>query len=283
MSGRVRRLMSKGVAGIALLPLIVWAIIVVYPLFWMVVTSFKTEREISLSFATLPAVPQVQNWQEAWQGYYGIPLYRHVGNSVITALPALVGVIAFCSLCGYSMTKLRLPGSRFLQGLLLVAISVPIHSVIVPLYTLMRKFHLVDTYVGLSLAYVAYHLPFAVTLIASYYRSFPDEILDAARTDGCSEWQAFWRVSFPMSKGALSSVAIISFLAIWNELLLSLILVSEPTMRTVQPAVASYRGEYMPHWGVVLAALTIVTIPPLVVYLIFQREITKGMTVGALR
>jgi len=161
--------------------------------------------------------------------------------------------------------------------------AIPVHAIILPLYYFFQSMGLINNYLGLIIAYVTLNIPFSVILLSSYFREFPDELLEAARIDGCNEARMFFNIVFPISKGAISTVLIVALINTWNELLLSMVVMSDMSLKTIPAGLIIYQGQYRSEWGYLFAAMLSASIPIIILYFIFQRNIIKGMTLGAVK
>jgi ABC-type glycerol-3-phosphate transport system permease component len=250
----------------------------------MVLSALKLEREITLYPLALPSSLHPENFVDAWSGgLSNTAIGRYFVNSVIvTALTVPVLLLA-AAMAGYGLARFRAVGSRFYFGALLVLVAVPAQAFLLPLWFLMGDLGLRNNYLGLVLVYVALGLPFSVVLLRSFFRSFPHEIVEAALVDGCSQFTAFWRVVLPVSRGALASVAINNMVWIWNELLFALLLMNKVDMKTMPLGISTFTSEYTVDWRLTYAALVIASLPPVVLFLLLQRHVTKGMTLGSVK
>jgi raffinose/stachyose/melibiose transport system permease protein len=269
---------------LAVVLLCVGAVIQLYPLFWMLMSAVKPESEITLAPLAPPTSIHLENFVDAWLGGVSkAPIGRYFLNSLaVTALSVPI-LLLMAAMAGYGLARFRSIGSGVYLGVLLILIAVPAHAFLLPLYFLMAELGLTNNYLGLVFVYVALGLPFSALLLRSFFMSFPNEILEAAMVDGCTQFGAFWRVVLPVARGALVAVAINNILWIWNELLFALVLMSRAEMKTLPLGIATFRSEYTVDWRLTYAALVIASLPPLIMFILLQRHITKGMTLGAVK
>lgn len=265
-------------------PLIVWAVIQVYPILWTVYTSFKTTPEIVKNVWSFPVSFYLENYVRAWStGQYGITIGTFFKNSVIVTVISLIFLSIVPALAAYSISKLRLPGRTFIIIVIVSLIAIPIHSVIIPLYYFISSLNFVNTYVGLILVYVAFNIPFSVLLLQSFFRQFPDEIIEAAKIDGANEIKTFFYCVLPNTKGAIAAVMIVAFINTWNEFLFALIIMKDSTMQTLPVGLLMFKGRYSIDWGPLMAGITCVSIPAIIFYFLFQKNIVRGMTMGSIK
>lgn len=273
MESRSRNLARYGI----IVPIIC---LVGYPLVWMILSSLKTNFEIFANPWGLPSEFLYQNWSQAWvTGKLG----TYYLNSIVVTLASVCLVLVVSSLAGFAFARLEFYGRDFFLYLLLMGLVINPIVVLIALYKLLRDMKLLNTYLGLILPYTGWGLALSIYLLRSFFLAIPEELQDAARIDGCSVFGVFWRIMLPLIKPALLTVAIINTINYWNELLLALIFMQTPAMRTLPAGLIFFSGEYVTNYSLVLAGLSIATFPILVVYFIFQRRMIAGLMMGALR
>ncbi len=276
-SRRVRPLVARGVV---LTVLACGAITVFFPFFWMAVTSFKTAPEIQrVPLQVLP--DHFTHWQNYRDVFTRAPFARYLLNSAIVASTAAISSLLVSSLAGYGFAKFRFPGRDvFFLGIVGI-LMVPFQSVVVPLYMWVNRLGLLDTYLGI----VAPDLVsvFGIFLIRQAVEVIPNDYLDAARIDGCSELQIFYRVILPSIKPALATLLIIKFMWNWNELFWPLIAVNSPQMRTVTIGLTSFTNMYFIEYHLLTAAAVISILPILVIFLALQRWVVQAVVMSGLK
>ncbi len=269
---------------------VVWTVLSFFPLIWMYYSSLKSAEELAKN-KWLPTLdPRWQNYVEAWTGVieredgvqgFVIPISRYFLNSVVVSSGSLLLSLLLGSVAAYALARRPVVGSKAIMGMLVLALAIPTHALVLPIFAMEQDLGLTSTYPGLILPYVAFGLPFAVLLLVAYYRTFPTEIEDAARIDGCSTLAVFWRVVLPMSKGPHVAIGVLLLNGFWNEFLYALILMNDPLMKTFPPGLRAFAGEWYTPFNIILAGLVVATTPILVLFLIFQRQVTRGMDLGA--
>lgn len=279
-----RRLWMK-IGGIAILVVLIgWAIIELFPIVFMFFNSVKTNAEIMRNPFGFPATPRFLNYVEAWQGgKLGVPIARYFLNSLFVTTGTLAMLMFTGSLAGYALARYKFPLAGLATASLVWALAIPIHATLIPVFHFLGSLGLRNNYFGLIGVYTAFWLPFTITIMVAYFESFPRALEEAARIDGCTDFGAFWRIVLPVSRGALASIAIINIVGIWSELLFAYVLMNKPEVRTLPVGIVSFRGQYEVAWNLIFAGLSIASIPTLVFFLVFQRQITKGMTMGAIK
>jgi multiple sugar transport system permease protein len=207
---------------------------------------------------------------------------KYFGNSLLVAVIVTAGNLVFCSALGYALAKLRFPGRKLLFLLVLGMLMVPGMAVFVPQFVLVSNLNLVDTYAGLVLPFLAG--PFGVFLMRQYLLSLPDELIEAARVDGAGEFRIFWRIVLPLSRPALATLGILTFLASWNNFLWPLVVATTEDKYTLPVALALYSvGQNRINFGLALAGAVVVVLPVLLVFLLLQRYFLRGIATTGLK
>lgn len=267
------------VAGVSHAMLTLWCLIVILPLLWTIMTSFKTTSEIFASPFALPTSWNLKNYINAWTtagiGNYFI-------NSVIVVGAALVIVMMLGSMCAYVLARFAFRGSRTIYYLMLAGLTFPIFLAIVPLFFTLRNFGLLNTLPGLIITYVAFALPFTVFFLFSFFKALPNEIAEAAALDGAGEWRTFFQVMMPMAKPGLSSVLIFNFLGLWNQFLIPVALNTNTKNYVLSQGLAAFASQagYAVDFGILFAAVVITVVPVLIIYIIFQRQLQGSVSQG---
>ncbi|MEV7286141.1 carbohydrate ABC transporter permease [Streptomyces sp. NPDC093252] len=273
--GSVLNVFSHGV-------LIIWAIMVVMPLLWAVMTSFKDDRSIFSSPWSLPDRLRFDNWSRAWTE---ANMSDYFLNTVLVVGGSLIGTLLLGSMAAYVLARFEFPGNRFLYYLFVGGMSFPIMLALVPLFYVVNNMGLLNTIHGLILVYIAYSLPFTVFFLTAFFRTLPTSIAEAAFVDGASHSRTFFQIMLPMAKPGLVSVGIFNFLGQWNQYMLPTVLNTDPDKRVltqglVQLAVSQgYKGD----WSGLFAGLVMAMLPVLAAYIVFQRQVVQGLTAGALK
>ncbi len=271
---------DRVVATVSHVVLAFWTVLVIVPLLWTLLSSFKTSREIFASPFTLPAHWTFDNYVSAWTT---VGLGRWFVNTVIVVGCALVIVMVLGSMCAYVLAKYAFPGSRLIYYLMLGGLTFPIFMAIVPLFFVLKNIGLLNTLPGLIITYVAFALPFTVFFLFPFFRALPDEISEAAEIDGAGEWQKFFRVMLPMARPGIASVAIFNFLGLWNQFLLPVALNTNRDNYVLSQGMASFASQagYNVDYGRLFAGAVITVVPVLVAYIIFQRQLQGSVTQGS--
>jgi N-acetylglucosamine transport system permease protein len=273
---------DKAVEATSHVLLSIWSIIVIVPFLWVVLSSFKTTKEILASPFSLPAHWSFDNYVHAWTD---AGIRRFFLNTVIVVGVALVLVMLLGSMCAYVLSRFKFPGARFIYYLMLAGLTFPIFLAIVPLFFILKDFVLLNTLPGLIMVYVAFALPFTVFFLYAFFKALPDEVYEAALIDGAGEWRAFFQVMLPMARPGIAAVAIFNFLGLWNQFLLPVALNTDPSRYVLTQGMAEFASQagYAVDFGALFAAVVMTVVPVLIVYVIFQRRLEGTVAQGTFR
>lgn len=275
MSHRQSTLRTSIVFLVLLIPLIV----MVFPYLYMISMSLKGDGMIIKSFTDIfPKQITLQNYVDVLgSGPFG----RYFLNSTIIAVSVVVGNILFGSMVGYAFAKLTFVGKNVLFMIILSTMMIPFQVTLIPLFLLMRELGWIDTYAALIIPNLI--APMSIFLMRQYMSGLPNEIIEAAKMDGSTEFGVFWRIILPLAKPAVGVLIIVQFLGSWNNFIFPLILTNSEHMRTLPLGLALYKGFNSIDWVHMMAASCISTLPVLLVFIIFQKYIIAGMTSGAVK
>lgn len=256
-----------------------FTVVIVYPVVWMIFASFKSNSEIVTNVWGLPQTLQWENYTGAWES---ADLGYALLNSVIVSVGTVLVVTVLAALAGFAFAKFSF---RFALTIFLIFVfTMHAPAPVIPLYVMLVKLGLTDSRIGLILPMAAGGIPLAIFIFRAYFQSMPRELLDAAKVDGCTEFIAFLRVVLPISGPALATVAILQFVGAWNEYFLALILVRSAEMRTIPLAIQVFFYAWgRTEWEQVFAALSIGSLPMILLYIIMQRQFIQGLTAGSLK
>jgi N-acetylglucosamine transport system permease protein len=259
-----------------------WSIVVVFPMIWVIVSAFKSDAEIFMSPWLPPADLMWENFVRAWSKA-SIGLY--LLNTLIVLIPAIFFTLLFSAMAAYVLARFEFPGNRFIFFSFLGGMLFPIFLALVPLFFLLNTLKILDTQFGLILVYIAYSLPFTVFFLTGFFKTLPTELLEAATIDGANNFQLFFLVAIPLAQNGLVSMGIFNFLGMWNQYILPLVLLTSNEKYVLSQGLAflQHQQRYQSDWSGLFAAVVIVMLPTLIVYIIFQNQIQRGLTVGALK
>lgn len=262
--------------------LVIWSVVVIVPFLWVVLSSFKTTKEILSSPFSLPAHWSFDNYVNAWTD---AGIRDFFLNTVIVVGSALVLVMLLGAMCAYVLARFKFFGARFIYYLMLAGLTFPIFLAIVPLFFILRNAGLLNTLPGLIMVYVAFALPFTVFFLYAFFKSLPDEVYEAALMDGAGDWRAFFQIMLPMARPGMATVAIFNFLGLWNQFLLPVALNTDQRKYVLTQGVAEFASQagYAVDFGALFAAVVITVVPVLIVYLIFQRRLEGSVSQGTFR
>ena len=250
------------------------------PLLWQFITSLKANHELTRLPPLLPADPTVAHYVSIFTGH---PFLKIILNSFIVASSTTALSLIIGSLAAFGLAKLHVRYKAFiLIGVLSVSMFPPIATVS-PLYIIIRALGLRDTWWALIITYTTFSLPLSIWILTSFFREVPEEIYKAARIDGCSPAQAFYRIMLPLAAPGIVTTAILVFIFSWNEFLFALTFTSTAAARTIPVAIALFPGLHEIPWGDIAAASVVVTVPLIILVFAFQKRIIEGLTAGAIK
>ncbi len=264
-------------------PIVVLVLLVAgsaFPFYWAIVSSFTPEYRLFQAPSLVPTDFVLDHYRALFtQRNFWVP----IRNSVVVAGSTTALCVVLGSFCAYALARLEFPGRTALLGAVLAVGMFPQISVVSPLYLMLRRLHLINTYPGLVLPYLTFAMPLTVWLLVGFFRQLPAELEEAAMVDGASRLRAFREVIIPLAVPGLATTAILTFVYSWNEFLFALSFTLGPERQTVPVAIALFRGQYQVPWGQILAAAIVATAPVTLLVLAFQRRIVQGLTAGAVK
>jgi len=259
------------------LMLIAGGIVMIIPFVWMIATSLKPAKEVFLGYF-FPMAPTLENYVLVLNK---VPFARWYLNSLIVATCTTLSVAFFDSLTGFVLAKYEFPGKNVIFVFILSTLMVPTEMLVIPWFILSNNLNWVDTYWGIMFPGVI--TAFGTFLMKQFMEGVPSELLDAARMDGVSEFGLFWRIALPLVKPALAALCIFTFLGNWNAFLWPVIITEKMDMRTVPVGLSFFSGEAGSSWELIMAGASMATVPVLIVFLFFQRQIIKGIALTGLK
>lgn len=261
--------------------LIFWTFVSVYPIYWMITFSLKDNKEIfGENVIGLP-----KHW--LWENYQAAltvgNIVQYFANSAIVTVSTIMLTIIFSLMASYALNRMIWKGQKKVNNLFMLGLTIPIHAAILPVFIILKNLHMTNSYQALIIPYVAFALAMAIMISTNFLQTIPVELEEAACIDGCSVYGIFFRIICPLMKPALSTVAIFTFLQAWNELMFAVIFISDSKYRTLSVGIQTLSGEYTTEWGPIGAALTIATIPTLIVYCFMSKKIQNSLIAGAIK
>lgn len=256
----------------------IWLLVVMIPIYWIVITSFKTQSNY---FITNPLLPPDEWTFDNYKTVVENDIVKYFVNSVIVTAGAIIPAVAISFMAAYAIV--RGAGSRLLKGingLFLMGLAIPLQAVIIPVYLIIIRLQMYDTLLAIILPSIAFAIPLSVLVLSNFIRDVPKELFESMRMDGASEWGTLWRLALPLTRPALVTVTIYNALGIWNGFLLPLILTQSPDKRTMPLALWTFQSQFGINVPAIAASVTLTTVPILLLYAIGRRQLLSGLTAG---
>ena len=274
---------TKKIAGKVLLyaVLIVLAIIWIIPIFTLVATSLKSRSDF-MSGLSLFQLPESIAWDNYINAMTQGRLFTYMKNDLIISFLKVPLGISVGSLAAFALTRLNIKHSTAIFVFFLIGMMLPMQTALVPINIIYSRLNLLNTYFGLFYVYIGFGLSYCILIMRGFMRGIPKDIDEAAYIDGCTKWQLFSRIVFPISKPAIATLFITDFLSTWNEYLLASVIINDNSMKTVPVGIMTFVGEHGTDYGYLCAGVLVAVIPVMLVYLIFQRYFVEGMA-GAVK
>jgi ABC-type glycerol-3-phosphate transport system permease component len=267
-----RRRRIRPVRLIMFLTMAAVGVVMLYPLLYIVLTSFKSQLQYELGRGFSLA---------SWRILFGSqPILRELLNSLIVSSCAVALIVLISTAAGFAFAKIRYRFRGLVFTLVVACMFVPLPSIVIPEYINVSRFNLLDTYWGAVAVYAALGIPFSIFLMTTYFRGVSDELIEAASIDGVPQWKMWWRLGVPLARPAMFTVAVLQFIQIWNDLLVGLLFLQNTSERTVTVGLALLSSGRVTSIPVLMAGSVLSVIPPIIVYLIFQRHLVRGITMG---
>lgn len=273
---------TKNAIGTTIRVLVFFFLLVVLPIYWIVITSFKTSGEI-LDLNNITFFPKdftLENYTGLFeQFHYGVLLK----NSLLVSVASALVVTVFSMLGGYSLARYKFRGKQTVVLFFLITQMIPGILVIIPLYIIFSKLGMINTHIGLFIYYVTVNLPFCVITMRSFFERIPITLEEAAKVDGCTKMQSLFKIVFPIMFPGIVSVFVFGFIGAWNELIAGSIFISTPEMWTIPVGLKTLIGKYNVEWGLLMAGGVMALIPTALMFAVMQKFIVEGMTAGAVK
>ncbi|MBI3315594.1 MAG: carbohydrate ABC transporter permease [Candidatus Omnitrophica bacterium] len=251
-----------------------------FPLWWAFASSLKTQASVFTDLSLFPRVPHWENYLFAWtKADFGL----YFLNSLFYTVTVVIGVILIASMAAYAFSRLQFPGRNLLFLILISTMMIPIPGSFIALYVLLNKLNLVDTRLGYILPQINGGLALGIFLLKTFFDDLPKELEDSARIDGCGRFRVYWHIALPLARPAIAVLAIFNILAVWNEYLLAMLVLSNKNLMPLQRGLMVFQGAHITQYPLLMAGIVITILPVLVVYLALQKHIIKGITAGAVK
>ena len=258
-----------------------WALINLFPVYWMFTFSLKSNEEIF--GANVAGLPHEWLWSNYTKAMNVGNIGKYFGNSVLVAVTTIAIVMFVSLMATFALTRFVWKGRKRMNKFFMLGLTIPIHASIVPIYVTLGKLHLLNTYFALIVPYAAFSLAMGILICTGFMQELPMDLDEAACIDGCGTWGIFFRIIVPLMKPAVATVSIYTFLQCWNELMFANIFISDSAHRTLPVGVQALSGQYMTDWGPVGAALVLATFPTLIFYAFFSKKIQASFIAGAIK
>jgi len=255
----------------------IWLVVAIVPVYWIVITSFKTESNY---FVTNPLLPPGDPTLENYRLVVESDFARYFVNSVIVTIGTLVPAVLISFMAAYAIVRGHGKFLKSVNALFLMGLAIPLQATIIPVYLIIIRLQLYDTLLAIILPSIAFAIPLSVLVLSNFIRDVPKELFESMRMDGATEWGTLWRLAFPLTRPALVTVSIYNGLTVWNGFLLPLILTQSPDQRTLPLALSTFQGQYSVNVPAVLASVALTTLPIVILYAIGRRQLLSGLTAG---
>lgn len=259
-----------------------WNLISIYSLFWVVQCALKTNRELFENPWSIPVAPQIQNFVSA---IVSNNLGRNFLNSIIVVACSVVALTILCAPTAYVLSRANFIGKKSLTNGFRLGMAVPYQLLLVPLYFMMFRLKLINSYAGLILVYVTLQTPFTIYMMSGFFKTLPSALEEAATIDGCTPIKAFWHVMLPLGRPGLITAGIFNFIGLWNEYMIALVFMGDSSKFTISVGLSALQTsmKYTGNWVVLFAGIVLVVFPTLFVYLFLSKYILEGLTMGAVK
>lgn len=259
----------------------IWALINLFPVYWMFTFSLKNNEEIF--GANVAGLPREWLWSNYEQAMNTGNMGRYFANSIIIAIVTIALVMLISLMATFALTRFIWKGRKQMNAFFMLGLTIPIHAAIVPIYVTLSKLDMLNKYSSLIIPYTAFSLAMGILICTGFMQELPIDLDEAACIDGCGTWGIFLRIIVPLMKPAVATVSIYTFLQCWNELMFATVFISDSAHKTLPVGVQAFFGQYNTSWGPVGAALVIATFPTLLFYLFFSKKIQNSFISGAIK
>ncbi|MEH7418376.1 carbohydrate ABC transporter membrane protein 2 (CUT1 family) [Neobacillus bataviensis] len=262
--------------------LIVFVFVVMFPFLWMLISSIKPATELfgDKAFTPYTSHPTMENYKSV---FFDHPFLRYLWNSTVVSTITTVYAVTVASFAAYAIARLQFKGKTFILGIVLSVSMFPQIATITPIYIFLKNLGLTNSYLGLIIPYSTFTLPLSIWILVTFFRKIPLDLEEAAKIDGATLMQTFWKVIMPLAVPGIFTTAILVFIAAWNEFFFALTINTDDKYKTVPIGIAMFQGQFTIPWGEIAAATVVVSVPLVIMVLIFQRRIVSGLTSGSVK
>ena len=256
------------------------AVVYLLPLVWVVYVSLKDDKTLFVAPWALPEKLMFENYSFAWTaGRLGVATL----NSALVCGVTLILCLLVGSMAAFAIGRMRWKLSGVVMTYFLTGMMIPVHCILIPVFTRFSKMHLTNSQIGLILPYLTLSLPITIFIMTGFFQSLPNELFESACIDGCSIYRSFTHIALPLSKTGLFVTGLMTFVANWNELLLAMVFISDDSKKTLPVSLSKFVGPYNTNYSQMFAAIVIAIIPTIIVYCMFSNQIVEGLTAGAVK
>jgi ABC-type glycerol-3-phosphate transport system permease component len=273
MKSKIKKILTYAV-------LILTLLVSVMPLIWMWQAALVPSNKLNVDPFAFPTSLTLDNIKRAWTtGKMNV----YMINSILVAVPRVLGVLLLSSLAGYAFGKLKFKGRDKIFSFMMFGMMIPIQAMVIPLYYNLQQMGLINTRLAMVIPYFGLSMPFAVFMMRAFFRDLPDALIESATIDGCNEFTTFVYIMAPLIKPALSALLVFEFMWSWNDMFLPMLVVYNDTSRTLPLGLMFFFGKYTADHSLIAAGVTICTLPIVIVYTLFQKNFIEGVTAGAVK
>ncbi len=260
--------------------LIAFTITCLYPLLWLLLTSFKTNQELYINTWGLPQNFSFKNYVDA---VVTGGILRYFGNSVLISVTVVIVTAILATMASYAITRMEWKLSKLVYALFIAGMTVPIYGLIIPMFSIFKRMGVLNTHIAVIIPQIALGFPMSIFIICGFMQSIPRELEEATVIDGCSVFQCFWKIIVPISRSSVVTVMVVQFINVWNDLLLPRIFLTDQSKMTLPVGLTNFKAQYSTNYVGMIAAVILTIIPSIVVYIVLHRQIMEGMVAGAVK
>lgn len=268
-------------SGLLYAILFIWAFIQIFPIYWLITFSLKSNSEIFGGNAI--GLPKEWLWVNYEKALVNGKVALYFMNSIIVTGSTIIITVIVSLMATYALNRMVFRTKNQMNSFYMLGLTVPIHSALLPVFIMLRNFKMVNSYAALIIPYVAFGISMAVLIFSGFMESIPKELEEAACIDGCSIYGIFFRIIVPLMKPAMATVSIFTFLQAWNELMFAVVFINDTKYKTLTVGIQSLAGQYTIDWGAIGAGLVVATIPTLIVYIFMANKVQDSLVTGAIK
>ncbi len=258
-----------------------WALVNIFPLYWMFTFSLKSNAEIF--GANVIGLPNEWLWENYASALRAGNMGKYFLNSFIVSAATIVLTVFIAMMAAFALTRMVWKGRKAMNNMFVLGMTIPIHAAILPVFLVLSKLKMTNSYQALIIPYTAFALAIAILVFTGFMQNVPKELDEAACIDGCNVWQMFSKIIFPVMRPAIATVGIFTFISTWNELMFAVIFINSDSYRTLTVGIQTLSGSYTTDWGPIGAALVVATFPMLIVYAFLSKKIHDSFSAGAIK